>query len=85
MLRTLAAAGALLLAAPALAQEAPMTREQASAFARLALKGVRKEYPKVRFVWGWSNTTFYHCPVVQLPPGTDGQSYHPYGTATCGV
>ena len=37
---------ALLLAAPAAAQELPtMTRDQASAFARLALKGLTKEYP----------------------------------------
>jgi hypothetical protein len=36
----------LLVPLSAIAQEKqPMTREQASAFARLALKGIRKEYP----------------------------------------
>ena len=49
---------------------------------RRAIEVVKKAHPKVRVVWGWSNTTFYHCPVDQLPPGTDGQSYHPYGTGT---
>jgi hypothetical protein len=33
-------------------------------------------------IWGFSNTTFFHCPVAKLPPGIDGQSYHPYGTGT---
>jgi hypothetical protein len=33
-------------------------------------------------IWGFSNTTFFHCPIAKLPPGTDGQSYHPYGTGT---
>ena len=32
--------------------------------------------------WGFSNTTFFHCPVKDLPPRMDGQSYHPYGTGT---
>jgi hypothetical protein len=31
-------------------------------------------------IWGFSNTAFYHTPISQLPPGVDGQSYHPYGT-----
>jgi hypothetical protein len=33
-------------------------------------------------IWGFSNTTFYHCRIDRLPLGTDGQSYHPYGTGT---
>jgi len=41
---------------------------------------VKQEFPTVRVIWGWSNTTFYHCAIEKLPPGTDGQSYHPYGT-----
>src|SRR5215468_5060128 len=36
---------ALLIAMSAAAKEPEMTREQASAFAKLALKGIRKEYP----------------------------------------
>ena len=43
---------------------------------------VKKEHPAVRIIWGFSNTTFYHCPIAKLPPGMDGQSYHPYGTGT---
>ncbi len=45
-----------------------------------AIDAVKTKYPKVRCIWGWSNTTFYHTPIDKLPPGTDGQSYHPYGT-----
>lgn len=33
----------------------------------------------VRIIWGFSNTTFFHTPVPQLPAGVDAQSYHPYG------
>ena len=40
----------------------------------------RREFPTVCVIWGWSNTTFFHTPIEQLPPGIDGQSYHPYGT-----
>src|SRR3954469_7730983 len=36
---------ALVIATGAAAKEPEMTREQASAFAKLALKGIRKEYP----------------------------------------
>ena len=41
---------------------------------------IKRSFPGVRVIWGWSNTTFFHCPIEQLPPGIDGQSYHPYGT-----
>jgi len=41
---------------------------------------VKKQFPGVRVIWGFSNTTFFHTPIEQLPPGIDGQSYHPYGT-----
>ena len=34
----------------------------------------------VRVIWGFSNTSFLHTAVQALPPGIDGQSYHPYGT-----
>jgi hypothetical protein len=39
-----------------------------------------REFPGTPCIWGWSNTTFFHTPIEKLPPGTDGQSYHPYGT-----
>ena len=50
--------------------------------ARRTIEAVKREYPKARCIWGFSNTTFFHCPIAKLPPGTDGQSYHPYGTGT---
>jgi hypothetical protein len=50
--------------------------------ARRIVEAVRKGFPKARCIWGFSNTTFYHCAVDRLPPGMDGQSYHPYGTGT---
>ncbi|HEY5911578.1 MAG TPA: hypothetical protein VJA21_13345 [Verrucomicrobiae bacterium] len=50
--------------------------------ARRTAEAVKQQHPKTRVVWGFSNTTFFHCPVPELPPGIDGQSYHPYGTGT---
>ncbi|MEI7727971.1 MAG: hypothetical protein WCO56_00250 [Verrucomicrobiota bacterium] len=50
--------------------------------ARRTVAAVKKANPKVRCIWGFSNTTFFHCKIENLPPGTDGQSYHPYGTGT---
>jgi hypothetical protein len=50
--------------------------------ARRTIDAVKSEYPQARCIWGFSNTTFHHTPIAQLPPGTDGQSYHPYGTGT---
>lgn len=50
--------------------------------ARRTVEAVKAEHPHARCIWGFSNTTFFHCPVTQLPPGIDGQSYHPYGTGT---
>lgn len=47
---------------------------------RRTLEMAKKEFPGTRVIWGWSNTTFFHCPIKELPPGMDGQSYHPYGT-----
>lgn len=46
------------------------------------IDAVKKQHPQVRCIWGFSNTTFFHTPVAKLPPGMDGQSYHPYGTGT---
>jgi hypothetical protein len=50
--------------------------------ARRTVESVKKAHPQARLIWGFSNTTFFHCPVPKLPPGMDGQSYHPYGTGT---
>jgi hypothetical protein len=36
--------------------------------------------PQAQMIWGFSNTTFYHTAIKNLPPGFAGQSYHPYGT-----
>ncbi|MFP4055492.1 MAG: hypothetical protein ACLF0G_01340 [Candidatus Brocadiia bacterium] len=47
---------------------------------RRIIEMVERQFPGTRCIWGWSNTTFFHTPIEQLPPGTDGQSYHPYGT-----
>lgn len=50
--------------------------------ARRTTDAVKRAFPRIRVIWGFSNTTFYHCRIDKLPPGTDGQSYHPYGAAT---
>ncbi|MDR3633813.1 MAG: hypothetical protein P4L84_08250 [Isosphaeraceae bacterium] len=50
--------------------------------AKRTVAAVKRQYPEVRCIWGFSNTTFFHTPIEKLPPGTDGQSYHPYGTGT---
>jgi hypothetical protein len=50
--------------------------------ARRTTEAIKQAHPGARVIWGFSNTTFYHCPIDRLPPGTDGQSYHPYGTGT---
>ncbi|MCM8786031.1 MAG: PA14 domain-containing protein, partial [Candidatus Omnitrophica bacterium] len=41
---------------------------------------VKENFPNTRVIWGFSNTTFFHTPIIELPPKIDGQSYHPYGT-----
>lgn len=48
--------------------------------ARRTIEHIGPRYPGSRVIWGFSNTTFYHTPVPGLPAGTNGQSYHPYGT-----
>jgi len=50
--------------------------------ARRTIQLVKREFPRARCIWGFSNTTFFHTPIRKLPPRTDGQSYHPYGTGT---
>lgn len=47
---------------------------------RRTLDMAKRDFPGTRVIWGWSNTTFFHTPIKDLPPGMDGQSYHPYGT-----
>jgi hypothetical protein len=41
---------------------------------------IKREYPGVKVIWGFSNTTFFNVKIPELPPRIDGQSYHPYGT-----
>jgi len=48
--------------------------------ARRTVQQLRQLHPDVRVIWGFSNTTFFHTAVTELPPGIQGQSYHPYGT-----
>jgi hypothetical protein len=50
--------------------------------ARRTVDALKPEHPGIRLIWGFSNTTFFHCPIPQLPSNMDGQSYHPYGTGT---
>jgi hypothetical protein len=49
---------------------------------RRTAQQVKRDNPHARVIWGWSNTTFFHTDITQLPEGIDGQSYHPYGTGT---
>jgi hypothetical protein len=42
---------------------------------------LKRDHPDIRVIWGFSNTTFFHVPIAELPPRLDGQSYHPYGTS----
>jgi hypothetical protein len=49
---------------------------------RRTVERVKQAFPRARCIWGFSNTTFFHTPIEELPPRTDGQSYHPYGTGT---
>jgi hypothetical protein len=46
--------------------------------ARRTVDMAHREFPAMEVIWGFSNTTFYHCKIENLPPGTDGQTYHPY-------
>lgn len=54
---------------------------QAWELARRTVELLAREHPRVRVISGFSNTTFFHVKVRDLPPGLHGQSYHPYGTA----
>lgn len=41
---------------------------------------LKRSHPHLRVIWGFSNSTFFHVKIPELPGGMDGQSYHPYGT-----
>ena len=41
---------------------------------------LKRKHPQAQVIWGFSNTTFFHVPIAELPARIDGQSYHPYGT-----
>ncbi len=44
------------------------------------VRTLHDQHPRVKVIWGFSNTSFFHVATRDLPRGTDGQSYHPYGT-----
>ncbi len=48
--------------------------------ARRTVQLLKRGHPGAQVIWGFSNTTFFHVPIPELPPQLDGQSYHPYGT-----
>jgi len=48
--------------------------------ARRTAARIKQDYPHVKVIWGFSNTTFFNVKIPELPPQVDGQSYHPYGT-----
>jgi hypothetical protein len=47
--------------------------------ARRTVAQVHQLDAAARVIWGFSNTSFFHTAVPDLPPGIDAQSYHPYG------
>lgn len=47
--------------------------------ARRTAVEVERLNPHCHLIWGFSNTTFFHTAVTDLPTGFSGQSYHPYG------
>jgi hypothetical protein len=47
--------------------------------ARRTAEEVRQLDSAANLIWGFSNTTFFHTAVADLPHGFSGQSYHPYG------
>lgn len=55
---------------------------QAWELGRRTVAVVDRLAPGTHVIWGFSNTTFFHTPIAELPPGIDGQSYHPYHTGT---
>ena len=53
---------------------------RAHELARRTVQALAQHSPRSRVIWGFSNTTFFHVKVPDLPTGIHGQSYHPYGT-----
>lgn len=47
--------------------------------ARRTAVEVERLNPRCHLIWGFSDTTFFHTAVTDLPAGFSGQSYHPYG------
>jgi hypothetical protein len=54
--------------------------DQAWELGNRTTRALKSEHPNVKVIWGFSNTTWFHTAIPELPPSTDGQSYHPYGT-----
>jgi len=48
--------------------------------ARRTVAEIAKLDPSAGIIWGFSNTSFFHTAIADLPPGVSGRSYHPYGT-----
>ena len=49
--------------------------------ARRTVEAVKAQPSRRRAASGdFPTRRFIHCPIAELPPGIDGQSYHPYGT-----
>ncbi|MGC8843810.1 MAG: hypothetical protein ACP5QS_07705, partial [bacterium] len=36
--------------------------------ARRTIEAIKGKYPQIRCIWGFSNTTFFHTPIEDLPP-----------------
>jgi len=69
--------------APQAALEVPELLHRGGSAWELANRTVRlikRTEPNTSVIWGFSNTTFFHTPITELPSDLDGQSYHPYGT-----
>ncbi len=61
-------------------QTSCMRTERLGELARRSIAEIERSAPRARTIWGFSNTTWFHTSIADLPPGTSGQSYHPYGT-----
>lgn len=54
------------------------------ALAEATVETLKKTSLRGNVIWGFSNTTFFHTAIKDLPPGISGQSYHPYnGSKRC--
>lgn len=50
------------------------------ALAEAAVSTIGRISPRTKVIWGFSNTSFFHTAIKDLPPGISGQSYHPYNS-----